>query len=102
MVTIHISEQLAKRLTEIAKDERQSVDEIAASILEQYISLTQTDVGQPRPGSGGALLRAALAADIHTGEQEVASRSREILDNEFAVHLKQRLNEIAKSDGDSE
>lgn len=85
MVTIQISELVAERLTEIAEQENRSVNEVAETILEQYIRVSQPNEVKARPGSGAAFLQAALAADIHTGEHDVASHSREILDNEMSA-----------------
>ncbi len=98
MVTIQISERVAERLTEIAEQENRSVDEVAETILGQFVMPTQKGVIKARPGSGAALLQAALAADIHIEESDIASRSREILDNGLAQDLKKRLDQSAESD----
>ena len=97
MVTIQISEQVAERLTEIAEQENRSVDEVAETILGQFILTPHKGDVQARPGSGAAFLQAALAANIHTGESDTASRSREILDNELSLYLKKRLKDSRES-----
>jgi predicted transcriptional regulator len=84
MVAINIPDKLARRLTEIAQQENRSLDEVASSILEEHVAQAVDEV---RPGSPEAFIKYALAADIHTGERDVADRSREILDTEFPAHL---------------
>ena len=90
MTTIHISPQLADQLNRLAAREQKTVDEMAEAILErQMILLNLPD--KPRPGSGAALLKSALEADIHAGD--LAGKSREILENEFPTYLRGRIDE---------
>jgi len=53
---------------------------------------------EPRPGSGAALLKSALEANIRSEYRDTAARSREILDTEFVEYLKQRMNRPAIDD----
>ncbi len=87
MVAINIPDKLVRQLTEIAHKENRSLDEVVSSILEEHVTQVVEDV---RPGSPEAFIKYALAADIHTGEADVADRSREILDREFPAHLRQQ------------
>ena len=95
MTIIHISPQLADKLNRLAEREQKTVDEMAETILErQMMLLNLTD--KPRPGSGAALLKSALEADIHAGD--LAGKSREILKNEFPTYLRRRIEEQNKED----
>jgi len=95
MTTIHISPQLADKLNRLAEREQKTVDEMAEAILErQMMLLNITD--KPRPGSGAALLKSALEADIHAGD--LAGNSREILEKEFPTYLRGRVEEQNKED----
>jgi hypothetical protein len=85
MTTIHISSALADKLNRLAEREQKTVDEMAEVILEgQMALLNLTD--KPRPGSGAALLKSALEADIHACD--LAGNSREILVKEFPKYLR--------------
>ncbi len=92
MTTIHISPELAEKLNRLAERERKTVDEMAEAILaKQVILLSLPD--KPRPGSGAALLKSALAANINSGYSDTAERSREILNNDFPNYLWSRMHE---------
>ena len=77
MTTIHISPQLADKLNRLAEREQKTVDEMAETMLESEM-LRRNLPDKPRPGSGAALLKSALEADIHAGD--LAGKSREILE----------------------
>lgn len=92
------SDEVAERLRALAAREGRSVDEVVRDMMKQYTPAQQDEVPQekvedePRPGSGAALLKSALAANIRTGHRDTAERSREILDTEFPEYLRKRLN----------
>jgi hypothetical protein len=90
MTTIHISPQLADKLNRLAEREQKTVDEMAEAILEHQMTLLNlTD--KPRLGSGAALLKSALEADIHAGD--LAGKSREILEKDFPKYLRGRIED---------
>ncbi len=79
MTTIHISSELAGKLNRLAEHEQKTVDEMAEAILEGQMTLLSLP-DKPRPGSGAALLKSALEADIHAGD--LVGNSRELLEHE--------------------
>ena len=93
MTTIHISEELADKLNRWAESLQKTVDEMAETILEremvEHEMMLRSLPENPRPGSGAALLKSALEADIHAGD--LAGKSREILENEFPKYLRGRI-----------
>lgn len=100
MVTINISDEIARRLKVVAQLQHRSMDDVAAAILEQHISetLPQLDpendaTDEALPGSLAAFVKAAQEAGFHGKEIDVADRSREILDTEFAEHLRRRMEQ---------
>ena len=93
MTTIHISPELADKLNRLAEREHKTVDEVLERLLEgETTPINLPD--NPRPGSGAALLKSALEADIHAGD--LAGKSREILENEFPKYLRRRIDEKDK------
>ena len=95
MTTIHISPQLADKLNRLAEREQKTVDEMAEAILERQMTLLNLP-DKPRPGSGAALLKSALEADIHAGD--LAGKSREILENEFVDYIWNRMHDETDND----
>lgn len=94
MTTIHISPQLADKLTRLAERQHKTVDEVLERLLEaESVEETPSTLDHPRPGSGAALLKAALDADIQSATTDTAERSREILNNEFANYLYNRIHD---------
>jgi hypothetical protein len=82
-------EQLAWRLLDIARRENRPVEAVLESLLETYID-TETMAEAP-PGSLALLAQKAVEAGIRSGRPvDTASRSREILHNEYADYLKKR------------
>jgi hypothetical protein len=89
--------EIADKLRNLAERQGRTAESVVEEMLQQYPSAQETNGGEVSdeeapPGSVAAFLRAALAADIHLEEDDLASRSREILDTEFAEYLKQRLD----------
>lgn len=73
-------------------------------LLEQIEPETHTDEPEedfdpdnPPPGSLALLAKLAREANISTGETDISSRSREILENEYADYL---LNRMRGSDNE--
>ena len=62
---------------------------MAETILERQMMLLNLP-DKPRPGSGAALLKSALEADIHAGD--LAGKSREILGKDFPAYLRGRID----------
>ena len=78
MTTIQISLQLVDKLNRFAEREHKTLDEVLERLLEsEMIPLDLPD--EPRPGSGAALLKSTLEADIHASD--LAGKSREILND---------------------
>lgn len=104
MVSLTFSEELAEQLRRLAQREGRSVEEVVRDMIEHYPPAHDSNVDKEQgeeetpPGSTAAFIKAALAANIRTGERDVASRSREILDKEFPEYLRQRMNRPAVDD----
>lgn len=58
----------------------------------QFNSPKEIDSGALLPGSPGLLAKLAQEANINTGETDISTRSREILDTEYAGYLTGRMN----------
>jgi hypothetical protein len=101
MVTVHISEQLAARLTKRAAEERRSLDEVVEHSLEQTTS--HHGVGNDQydlkslPGTLAALVEVANNTYFHSGQSDVADHSREILNTEYLEYLEQKYGLEKKS-----
>lgn len=99
MTTIHISPQLADKLTRLAERQHKTVDEVLERLLEaESVEETPSTLDHPRPGSGAALLKAALEADINGNGDNLAENSREILNNEYPEYLRRRIKEQNSED----
>jgi hypothetical protein len=93
MTTIQISPQLADKLNRLAEREHKTVDEV----LERLLEPENVNEDDEAPG-GKVLLEGILKAKIRSGKTDTAERSREILDNEFADHLWNRMHEETNND----
>ncbi len=104
MVNLTFSDDVAEQLRELAAREGRSVDDVVRDMMKQYLPARETNGSEEQeeaeapPGSTAAFIKAALAANIRTGERDIASRSREILDKEFPEYLRQRMNRPAVDD----
>jgi hypothetical protein len=104
MVTLTFSDELAEQLRELAAREGRSVEDVVRDMIEHYPPARNSDEDKEQeeeeapPGSTAAFIKAALAADIHLEDDDLASRSREILDTEFPEYLRQRMNRPAIDD----
>ncbi|MCA0454707.1 MAG: hypothetical protein LCI00_12110 [Chloroflexi bacterium] len=99
MTTIQISPQLADKLTRLAAREHTTVDKVLERLLEpENAEEMPSTIAHPRPGSGAALLKFALEADINGDADNLAENSREILNNEFPEYLRQRVEEQNSKD----
>jgi hypothetical protein len=90
MADLILSGEIADKLRDLAQRKGRTVEDVVEDMLEHYPP-AQEDEATPS-GSMAAFMKAALAADIHLEEDDLASRSREILDTEFVEYLKQRLD----------
>jgi hypothetical protein len=82
---------LADKLNRLAEREHKTVDEVLERLLEgETTPINLPD--KPRPGSGAALLKSALEADIHAGSDNLAENSRELLSAELPKHLLSRMD----------
>jgi hypothetical protein len=90
-------EQLAWKLYNIAHRENRSVEDVLETLLEERYP---QDVGdKPVPGSFAALAESARRANIRSPHPvDTSSNSREILQNEYADYLKQRMEDQNDSD----
>jgi hypothetical protein len=92
---IQISDDLLERLKDIAQNEQKSVEELAASLIEQQIAPEYDESRDPLL----MIARAAEEAGLSSGQGDIAERSREILNTEFPDSLMRRLRE---QDNDAE
>lgn len=81
------NERLARRLFDIAHRENRSVDAIIETLVDEHYPNETTD--KPAPGSFAAL-RAHIRSPYPV---DTSSRSREILENEYADYLKKRIED---------
>jgi predicted transcriptional regulator len=86
---IQISDDLLERLKDIAQNEQKSVEELAASLIEQQITPEYDESRDPLL----MIARAAEEAGLSSGQDDIAERSREILNTEFPDYLMRRLRE---------
>lgn len=88
MFTLQIDDETAKKLLAISARENRSLSEVVSTALEQY------DV-PVLPQSNWALKMAQMAEKDRgvnwNDETDLAERSREILNNEFADYLLSRM-----------
>jgi hypothetical protein len=98
------SDDVVQQLKELAAREGRSVDKVVREMMKHYPPAQEDNVDEEHeeeeapPGSTAAFIKAALAAGIHLEEDDLASRSREILEIEFVEYLKQRMNRPAVDD----
>jgi hypothetical protein len=97
MADLIIHGHLAERLRQAARQSNQSVEKLLETLLTGVTPLPSrsADIQSP-PGTLAALAEAADKADLHLGDHDVATRSREILDDEWGQHLTRWKN--TKSD----
>lgn len=105
MTDLTFSDDLVEQLRELAAREGHSIEDVVRDMMNYYPPAQESDVdgeqddAEAPPGSAAAFIKAALAANIYLEEDDLASRSREILDTEFTEYLEQRLNRPAIADG---
>jgi hypothetical protein len=87
MAELILPEHVLQKLEEIAKRENRT----PAEVVEQMVTKNTTE--ETASTNSDALVASALRANIHTGEIDVAERSREILNTEYATYLKQRMEQ---------
>lgn len=86
------NERLARRLFDIAHRENRSVDDIIETLVDEHYPNDTAD--KPAPGSFAALAESARRANIRSPYPvDTSSRSREILENEYADYLKKRMED---------
>lgn len=94
MTMIHISSQLANKLSRIAQRDNKSLDEVAQLLLENQTAAMEFPLeadAEVEPGTGAALLKAAQNAHFRSGRHDVSSRSRDILDHEIPTYLRDHI-----------
>ena len=80
MSNLLIEGDVADQLRDLAERQHLSVEEALKSLLERY--------GDSEPSTTLAQLAQALGeADFHSGQSDTATRSREILETEYADYL---------------
>jgi hypothetical protein len=95
MADLILTGQVADKLRDLAERQGRTAEAVVEEMIQQYgpaKAPEESGDNEAPPGSTAAFIKAALAANIRTGERDVASRSREILDNEYPEYLRQRLN----------
>ncbi len=104
MADLILSGEIADKLRDLAKRKGRTVEDVVEDMMEHYPPAQEDEVLQEKgdadapPGSAAAFIKAALAADIHLEEDDLASRSREILDTEFTEYLRRRHDEAVDPD----
>ena len=99
-MALNLTEQTAqhlKDLEQLAAQDNKSLDELLEMIVQRYALFVQAaddaDEGSGTPGN--RLLEASDRMNYHSGHPDTVERSREILENEFADYLNQRMNRNA-------
>jgi hypothetical protein len=98
MADLILTGKVADKLRDLAERQGRTAEAVVEEMIQHYppaqeVEATEEQQGkEPRPGSGTALLKSALAANIRTRNSDTAARSREILDKEFPEYLRQRMN----------
>jgi hypothetical protein len=96
MATLTIDEKIVARLNQIAEQEKRSIDDVLNAALDNY---------QPAPAPANeswiARLAKAVQEEDHDiewaeGAETLSTRSREILQNDFADYLLSRMERDAK------
>jgi hypothetical protein len=99
MVALPISEQLAQRLANVAKRRNLSIEEYLEGVVEQDdTSPPAQEKHNEDKGSLASLARSLSAANFHSGHTDTSTRSREILETEYADYL---LNRHQRSQEDA-
>jgi hypothetical protein len=91
-MTLEVSENIAKRVKELAESQNRSVDELIAmwlAVSEPTPSLEE-DEDLPPCGTAARALYEIERSNFHSGKTDTAERSREILRTEFVEYLKSR------------
>ncbi len=89
-------EQLVKELPPELEGE---VTDFVLFLLEKRTKFqtqldSSTDSDSPLPGSPALLAQLAREANINTGETDISTRSREILESEYADYLTAQINDL--------
>ena len=80
MSDLLIEGEIADQLRDLAQREQRSVEAVLKTLLERYV--------EPETTPTLAQLAQTLAeADFHSGQTDTATRSREILETEYAAYL---------------
>lgn len=89
MVTITFPDELAKRLQQVAERENRTVAEIIEAMLDRY----EAEISEPSPYTDPLLRIWEMAheANLTFTEHDVSTRSREILETEYADYLLKRM-----------
>ena len=89
---INIPEDVARRLEKLAQEEGSSVGDLLKTLLNRYAP-------DSPPGSLAELAQNAREAGLASAEPvDTASRSRKILNTEYADYLKQRMDRGTNDD----
>ena len=95
MVTLHISEELARKLNELAARENRPVEEVLEALVKERRPFSEA-IAENRPVTPNPLLLIAQAADQLGDSSELGNlseMSREILRLEFPQYLVERLQQ---------
>lgn len=94
MATIEISERLAKKLSELARRENVTTEDLLQAWVEEHTSTTSPDAPHQEEEPLNGLLMIAKAAEeagLRSGYSDTARRSREILQNEIPEDMYRRM-----------
>ena len=96
------SENIARRLLDLARRENRSVEAVLETLLDTYSpeEPSETEGSEPQPGTFAALAKSAEEAGIRSDKPvDTASRSREILNAEFADYVRRNQQDEQSSTG---
>ena len=96
MVTIHINDDLGKQLQLIAEKEAVSVDQIAETLIQQYVDTKQTVplTSDNSRNLFALILEASDQLDLRSGRSDISENSNEITRKSMGRYLKQRMQGI--------
>jgi hypothetical protein len=92
MTDITITGRVAERLQRLAEDRHRTVEEVLEDVLDTMAQQEDKDTAgiEPPPGTFARMAWVAMQNPIELEATDVADRSRDILQNEYADYLLKR------------
>ena len=91
MADLMIPDALANRLRDLAQRENRSVADVLETMIEQYEPAAEPETEEMAENPLLLMVQMAEEANLPFSETDVAERSREILNTEYADYLLKRM-----------